>query len=175
MSKEQGRMPWAFPGLPGFPALHIHDAAFPGSCSHWMSSSSKYGGLSHVHARDLDGYGLSAQLCHLQQSWEMDYTILLRIGVLLRKWAWQEVFTGCPATLMSQRLHATPPRGVTVVNSSCDHGSCYLQVEETLSSYHVKMCQRSMETWQWTYKERMGFHSLSGIPSSRWCSHLRSG
>lgn len=68
----------------------------------------------------------------------------------------------------------TPPQGVTVVNS-CDHDSCYLQVEETLSSYHVKMCQRSMETWQWTYKERMGFRSLSGIPSSRWCSHLRSG
>lgn len=100
MSKEQGRMPWAFPGLPGLclahpwrslPELFSLDELPPPSTS-----------LSHVHARDL----WMAAGCQLSLPSPAklgdDYTILLRIGVPSPENAWQEVFTGCPATLMSQ-------------------------------------------------------------------------
>ena len=92
----------------------------------------------------------------------------LRVGFFLWKGGWWQPFTGCPAIHMGRCLPVVPTQWITAVNSSFDHGYCYLapKAEGILSSYFAN---------ELIYKERKLFHSLSGNPFNRWCPRLTSG
>lgn len=127
-----------------------------------------------IHARDLDGYGLSCLAWHLQAKLGDGLHNIAENRGPPQKMGMTEVFTGCPATLMSQRLHATPPRELQLL-ILCDHGRLLSTGRGDTLQLSCKDVPKKHGDLAMNLQRENGVLLSFWNSSSRWCSHLRSG